>query len=257
MTSLTVLNLTGQQVVAKNSLLVFVNVLGKWMGMIVPAPGTANTSGTTMLGGGIQGSSTQSPVTNSSTNTATNITNNITVNAQSGDASVSDNEQAGNATSGNAAAGVNLLNITNSNFRLADWFGALFINALGSWIRDLDIQANAPTTAPNDNPNPNQVVNDVQVYQFETPATVVATNASTNLPSIPPQTTNQARDNDFATVSSPTGVVLGASASNPTQDTATASTAVKLDMVTLGAIILALTMLIAVASLAVRRRLAA
>ena len=128
MTSLTVLNLTGQEVIARNSLLVFINVLGKWMGMIVPAPGSANKSGTAMLGSGLQGSGsvTQPSAAKSTANTTTNITNNISVATKSGDASITDNEKAGNATSGKAAAGVNLLNITNSNFRLDDWFGALF-----------------------------------------------------------------------------------------------------------------------------------
>ncbi len=258
MTSLTVLNLTGQQVVAKNSLLVFINVLGKWMGMIVPAPGTANASGTAMLGSGIQGNAASSTV-GVSTDTTTNIINNITVDAKSGNATVSHNERAGNATSGKAAAGVNLLNITNSNFRLDDWFGALFINVLGSWMGDFDIQANAPTTDPTSGPNPDQIVRSVQVYQFEAPTAVSAVNgASSDQQSPVPRVANQTRNNDFAAVSSPAGVVLGTSASNPTrQDTSAATRGVKFDMITLGALVLALTMLAAVASLAVRHRLTA
>src|SRR5690606_26762954 len=37
-TNVTILNLTGRNVVAANSLLVFVNVLGEWVGVIVDAP---------------------------------------------------------------------------------------------------------------------------------------------------------------------------------------------------------------------------
>ncbi len=129
-TNLTVLNLTGKQVVAKNSLLVFVNVLGKWVGMIVDAPeGTtaaAIGSGVTTNTGG-PGSTTIDSDNNST------ITNNVNLASRSGDANVTSNTNGGNAQTGNATASANLLNINTSTFAVSDWFGILFINVLGEW----------------------------------------------------------------------------------------------------------------------------
>ena len=126
-TGITAFNLTGSNIIGSNDLLVFVNVLGTWYGMIFNAPGATSAS----LGGGI----TTNTVANSNTNNNTNqaITNNINLAAQSGDATVTKNTTAGNATSGNAAAAVNILNVANSSISLANWFGILFINVFGSW----------------------------------------------------------------------------------------------------------------------------
>src|SRR5690606_11627566 len=46
-----IFNVTGRQIVAENSMLVFVNVLGKWVGMIVDAPAGATAA---MIGSGVQ-----------------------------------------------------------------------------------------------------------------------------------------------------------------------------------------------------------
>ncbi|RTK94278.1 hypothetical protein EKI60_04575 [Candidatus Saccharibacteria bacterium] len=130
-TNITAFNLTGSQTIGKNSILVFVNVMGEWIGMIVNAPQGATAA---QLGGGVsQNSSLASQ--NSELNATTNnqITNNINVNAESGDANVSRNTTAGNATSGSADAAVNLLNIANSAMSFSDWFGVLFINVFGKW----------------------------------------------------------------------------------------------------------------------------
>lgn len=247
-TSLTVLNLTGQEVVAKNSLLVFVNVLGKWMGMIVPAPG----SNTAMLGGDVQSSSAVTNVNGAGKagDNITSITNNVSVKAKSGDATVSGNIEADNATSGKAQAGVNLLNITNSNFRLDDWFGALFINVLGSWLGDFDIQTSAPV-APETPTNHSQPIQDVRVYQFAAPATVkpvasVAVSATS--------TGSSRNGTDITEESTPTGHVL--STSTATEEPASNSPAVKaakLDLLALAAIIMALTLIIAVTTMIFRR----
>jgi len=137
-TNLTVLNMTGRQVIGKNALLVFVNVLGTWVGVIVDAP-TGST--TAALGGDI----TQNTdlTLNQTSNQA--ITNNISANATSGDASVTQNTSAGNATSGEAHTAVNLLNINNSQFSLTDWFGVLFINVFGTWNGSFGIDTEAGT----------------------------------------------------------------------------------------------------------------
>ena len=129
-TNVTAFNLTGSNVIGSNDLIVFVNVLGKWVGMIMNAPaGTTAAS----LGGGITQDTAN--VGNSTTNVTNNdqINNNINVNAQSGNAGVDRNTTAGDATSGNASAAVNLLNVSGSNLSLANWFGVLFINVFGSW----------------------------------------------------------------------------------------------------------------------------
>ena len=137
-TNLTVLNLTGRQVIGKDALLVFVNVLGNWVGMIVNAP-TGTTSAA--LGGGITGNSDLAM--NTTSNQA--ITNDISVGAHSGDALVDSNTKAGNATSGDAKAAVNLVNISGSQFSLSDWFGILFINVFGTWKGSFGINTIAGT----------------------------------------------------------------------------------------------------------------
>lgn len=129
-TNITAFNLTGSNVIGKNSILVFVNVLGNWVGLIVNAPQGSTAA---QLGGGIT-SNTNINANLNETNTTNNlINNNINVAAGSGDASVSDNTKAGNATSGDADAAINLLNIAGSNMSFGDWFGILFINVFGSW----------------------------------------------------------------------------------------------------------------------------
>jgi hypothetical protein len=136
---ITAFNLTGSNVIGSNDLLVFVNVLGIWYGMIFNAPGATSAQ----LGGGITdntAANTNAALTNT-TNQA--INNTIDVSANSGDATVAKNTSAGNATSGAARAAVNLLNVTNSNLSLANWFGILFINVFGIWNGSFGINTSA------------------------------------------------------------------------------------------------------------------
>ena len=142
-TNVTIFDLTNSQVTAKNTLLVFVNVTGKWIGLIMDAP-----AGTTAaeLGGGV--TTNTSSVVDASAATTQSITNNIGVSAQSGDATVAQNTQAGNATSGNASTSVNLLNVTSSNFDLTNWFGILFINVFGNWFGSFGVAKPPITTIP-------------------------------------------------------------------------------------------------------------
>lgn len=145
-TNLVVLNLTGQKVVASNSLLVFVNVLGTWVGMIVNAPAGATAA---ELGSGVT-SSAMAPETLTTT-TNNQITNNINLAAQSGNAAVSENTHAGNASTGNATASAMILNLANSSLGLANWFGVLFINVFGSWNGSFGVDTasgNPPVTEP-------------------------------------------------------------------------------------------------------------
>jgi len=146
--NLTVFNLTGNTVVATNDIMVFVNVLGSWYGMILNAPaGTTAAS----LGGGV---STNATATNDSTLNNTNnqsINNKINVGAQSGNASITDSTKAGNAHSGDATASANLTNMINDNLSLNGWFGLLFINVFGTWTGSFGINTaagNPATSAP-------------------------------------------------------------------------------------------------------------
>jgi hypothetical protein len=144
-TNVVLLNLTGHQVVASDSLLVFVNVLGTWVGMIIDtAPGSTSAA----LGNGVSQNLIGDTAINS-TNDAT-ITNNLNLNSQSGDATVTHNTQAGSATSGNATASANILNMAQSTFGLSGWFGILFINVFGSWNGSfgIDTSSGNPITQP-------------------------------------------------------------------------------------------------------------
>ena len=128
-TGVVIFNLTGHQIVAKNSLLVFVNVLGKWVGVIVDAPEGATAA---LIGTDVT-TNEYAPdlLVNSESNHG--ITNTIAVNAQSGDATVSGNTTAGNAVTGSAQALANVANVSNSQIGATDWFGVLFINVFQDW----------------------------------------------------------------------------------------------------------------------------
>jgi hypothetical protein len=151
-TGVTLLNLTGSNVVGANDLLVFVNVLGTWVGMIVNAPAGSTAA---ELGGGITSTGANSAnTTNNSltTDTTTNntnnfgINNNVNVSAASGDANVRNNTKAGDAASGDANTAVNILNMTGSNLSLSNWFGVLFINVFGNWSGSFGINTSAGDT---------------------------------------------------------------------------------------------------------------
>jgi hypothetical protein len=149
----TILNLTNRTVVAANSLLVFVNVLGNWIGLIMDAP--AGTSAAA-LGGGVTSSIANLPASVTST-TNNHITNTIGLSATSGSATVSNNTSAGNARSGNATTSANLANITGSQFGLSNWFGILFINVFGSWLGNFGVQPIQTAAAGNANGVPSAV----------------------------------------------------------------------------------------------------
>lgn len=131
--NITVFNLTNRNIVGENAFLVFVNVSGKWLGFITDAPKGATAA---MLGGGIKESfcSNCANQNNIDSNTSTNINNIINLTAKSGDASVNNNTNAGNAVTGDAKALVNVANISSSNFAMSGWLGILFINVLNDWL---------------------------------------------------------------------------------------------------------------------------
>lgn len=129
-TNVVIFNLSGHAIVAKNSLLVFVNVLGKWVGVIVDAPTGATSA---LLGNGVVSDITTQPDLAVTAKTTNVITNNVILTSRSGDALVAGNTQAGNATSGKATASANIANISGSQLGISDWFGVLFINVFGNW----------------------------------------------------------------------------------------------------------------------------
>lgn len=168
-TDLTILNLTGQQIIGDNALLVFVNVMGKWVGMIVNAPEGSTSAA---LGGGISSISSL-PSGNTTINNTTNnkINNKLNLAAASGDANVSNNTEAGNARSGDARAAASIMNISNTTLALNKWLGILFINVFGSWNGSFGIDTaagNRPVAfgGTNNNPAVTEAVKAVKVFSF-------------------------------------------------------------------------------------------
>lgn len=139
-TNLVIFNLTGHDIVASNSLLVFINVLGKWVGVIVDAP-----AGTTAaaVGNNVTKNTQMAPDLVINATNETQITNNIDLASQTGNATVSGNTSAGNATTGNATASANIANISGSQLGLTGWFGVLFINVYGSWLGSFGVDTSA------------------------------------------------------------------------------------------------------------------
>jgi hypothetical protein len=142
-TNLVIFNLSGHEVVAEDSLLVFVNVLGSWVGVIVDAPTGATAAA---IGSGIASKQASDPSLTLAVNDSARIVNTIDLASQSGNATVQNNTLAGNATTGSATASANILNMANSQLNLTGWFGVLFINVFGSWNGSFGIDTQAGTT---------------------------------------------------------------------------------------------------------------
>jgi hypothetical protein len=139
-TNVVIFNLTGHEIVASNSLLVFVNVLGSWVGVIVDAPAGATAAA---IGNGVTSNTVIPPSLSVVSNNSNQITNNINLNSLSGNATVAANTLAGNAVSGNATSSANIANISNSQFGLTGWFGVLFINVFGNWYGSFGVNTSA------------------------------------------------------------------------------------------------------------------
>ena len=235
-TKVTVFNLTGSQIIGANCLLVFVNVSGKWVGVIMNAPvGTTAAA----LGSGITGNTVNDAAINAATNDS--ITNNINLAAASGDATVDGNTTAGNATSGNANTAVNLLNLNNSQFDLSGWFGVLFINIFGNWYGSFGTYT--PPVAASGGPKPSHhATGGSQTFQF-VPTSSTTTAAETT------DTLSSLRDQ----VAHTTGDVLGSVGNKLTNPPMPASTNTNSRFQTIGGILLA----IGLVSLAAERTITA
>ncbi len=212
MTNLSVINLTGQTAVAKNSMVVFVNVFGKWVGFIVDAPSGATSA---VLGDGITSAgSNNAHVTNTA---STSITNTVSINAQSGDASVSNNGSAGNANSGSAIASANILNMSNDNLSLGGWFGILFINVLGQWTGSFGVDTVAGTLPP---PQDNNTGGAQTTGSPDASANNTTTQTAVLAPQSPPRSTVESTSTSSNTNDPTThAVVLGASRTTGTTPT--------------------------------------
>lgn len=157
-TNVVLLNLTGKKVVAKNAMLVFVNVMGSWVGLIFDAP--AGTNAVAVTGPGSNNTiDDDSSLSLDFDATTTNLINNdVNVAAHSGDATVSHNTQGGDATTGDASIGVNILNMVDSEFDIDDWFGVLFINVFGNWVGSFGVNTAAGNQPTNVGIVPNNAI---------------------------------------------------------------------------------------------------
>ncbi len=213
-TNVTILNLTGSSVVGKNVLLVFVNVLGQWVGMILNAPAGATSA---EFGGGITSSVPGTGNSVVAADASLSITNNVNASATSGNATVSNNWVGGNATSGNASTAVNILNVENSALSLANWFGILFINVFGTWNGNFGIYT---PPAPAVNTTPVSTEGD----GIATTAFAAVHHTPAHLATFIPSSSDSSSDSTDA--GSTTTAVLGSAINAPAKpiDTAPAST---------------------------------
>lgn len=217
-TNLTIFNLTNRQVSAHNSILVFVNVSGSWVGLIMDAPAGSSAA---VLGGGVTYNRFASDSVEVTDNTNNVINNTINVVAESGDALVQRNTNAGDATSGSSTASANIMNIQNSSFSLSGWFGMLFINVVGTWQGSFGVntaagnpdvldnnagyQSNAPTISSTD------AAIAPQVFRF-----VAKTANHSSQPAAPQPLLQQAQENEgvLASTAYPTPPTIGTNAGN-------------------------------------------
>lgn len=225
-TNVTLLNLTGSNTIGKNNILVFVNVLGHWVGMIMNAPSGSTAAS---LGGGILNSGPGSE--NSTINTGvinaamTNnanlgIINNVNATATSGDATVTGNTTGGNATSGDAMTAVNILNMVGSNINLSDWFGILFINVFGNWTGSFGVN-----TAAGDPAAPAVATTTSGGTGSNTPTPAPANSPAATFASFVPRTTSLAGTSEGAatqTVSEPTAALASVLGTKTTEQAARA-----------------------------------
>lgn len=123
-------NIIGANTTTPYGLLVVINGLARWTGIYNPNFAHISDTG--------YGSNNDINNTNSNDINIANIqnysiTNNINASAKSGDATLTNNTNAGNARTGNANVSANILNVIDSNLNFSDWFGVLFINVFGDW----------------------------------------------------------------------------------------------------------------------------
>jgi hypothetical protein len=152
-TNLTIYNLTGHQIVGDNCLLVFVNIMGNWTGLITTMPAGTKSA--------ITGNSTFTSSNSLGNSRNTDIHNNIAIEATSGDA-MATNSPTSQAQSGNANASLALGTVSNTTATLNNWFGVIFINVIGEWsgnvtIKDIATQLPPSSATPQDGSKPEAI----------------------------------------------------------------------------------------------------
>jgi len=140
------MNFIGRHLAGTKGLLVFVNVLGNWVGMLFGGLGSS-TIQDTGTGSNNAINSTNDVGADITTNQDYSITNNLNLRAESGDANVIGNTNAGDATTGDASVAANMLNMIDSSINFSDWFGVLFINVFGNWTGSFGVDTEAGGTA--------------------------------------------------------------------------------------------------------------
>lgn len=153
-TTQSLFNLANTSIMGDNAVLVVVNVLGHWIGKIMSLPaGSGDSTQSALLTDNAQTSANVGNTGVGSANTATandgtdvlanqsvagTITNNVNVNAQSGNASVNQNTEVGDVSTGAAKAVSSVANIVNTVLNVKHWFGVLIINVFGDWTGDVN-----------------------------------------------------------------------------------------------------------------------
>jgi hypothetical protein len=139
--NLETLNYSGFNLINENSMLIIVNVLGKWQGLLLGSPSNSTLITAKSSPDGSTSSADRTFIQKYHYNTNTVITNNISLLAKSGDTTISYNDDVGDVKTGNAINNAKIINIANVSLSLADWFGVLFINILGNWYGSVVAQA--------------------------------------------------------------------------------------------------------------------
>lgn len=138
-TEVNVMNISGKDIVGDNALLVFINVAGKWVGVLMDAPAHSNSA----LIGSAMASSPLPASLAKDIQSSNKISSSIDAEAISGDVTVKGNTLSGHATSGDARTVVNLANMSYSAFSTTRWFGILFVNVFGDWQGSFGINTSA------------------------------------------------------------------------------------------------------------------
>lgn len=138
---ISILNYTGQHLFTNNTLLIIVNVMGKWVGLLLGSPET-NVAAISSP----SAATTGNQLNTLNISTSTTISNSLKMTAKSGNTIVTNNDDVGSVTSGDATNDIRILNISNTVVNLSNWFGILFINILGNWYGSVSTFAESPVT---------------------------------------------------------------------------------------------------------------
>lgn len=147
--NLLVKNSVGQYVFSQNAFLVLISVGGNWYGLILGAPQSNGAVLSLDPGTTTPTSANESMVPLLLTiDNNTVINNQLAMNAKTGNATVTGNDDVGYVSTGNATNNARIMNVSNTIVSLAQWFGILFINILGNWYGSVALYDTNPSPAP-------------------------------------------------------------------------------------------------------------